>query len=76
KEAMPEIRIDPDLRNDTVQSKVRDAELLKVNYIVVIGDKEEASKTLAVRPRGGKPKFGVKLNSFIEDLRKELVQRA
>ena len=76
KEAMPELRIDSDLRNDTVQSKVRDAELLKINYTIVIGDKEEAGKTLAVRPRGGKPKFGVKLNSFIEDLRKELVQRA
>src|SRR3989344_4646127 len=75
KEAMPELRIDSDLRSDTVQSKVRDAELLKINYIIVIGDKEEASKTLAVRPRGGKPKFGIKLNSFIEDLRKELAQK-
>ena len=75
KEAMPELRIDSDLRSDTVQSKVRDAELLKINYIIVIGDKEEASKTLAVRPRGGKPAFGIKLNSFIEDLRKELAQK-
>tara|TARA_Y100000310_G_scaffold185293_1_gene185382 strand:+ start:966 stop:2678 length:1713 start_codon:yes stop_codon:yes gene_type:complete len=72
KEAIPNLRIDSDLRNETVQSKIRDAELLKINHIIVIGDKEEKSKTLAVRPRGSKPKFRVKLDSFIKDLEKEL----
>lgn len=72
KDALPELKIDMDLRNDTVQSKVRDAELLKFNYALVIGDKEQDSKTLAVRPRGEKPKFGVKLEKFIEDLKNEL----
>ncbi len=72
KEAMPDLRIDHDFRNDTVQSKVRDAEMLKVNYVIVIGDKEEKSKTLAVRARGEKPKFGVKLDKFVDDLQKEL----
>jgi threonyl-tRNA synthetase len=61
KKAMPDLKIDKDLRNDTVQAKVRDAELLKINYIIVIGDKEEESKTLAVRARGEKPKFNVRL---------------
>jgi threonyl-tRNA synthetase len=46
--------------------------MLKINYIIVIGDKEEESKTLAVRPRGDKPKFGVKSAVFIEQLKKEL----
>ena len=72
KEAMPDLRIDHDFRNDTVQSKVRDAEMLKVNYVIVIGDKEEKSKSLAVRARGEKPKFGVKLEKFVADLQKEL----
>lgn len=71
KEALPNLRIDEDYRNDTVQSKVRDAELLKINHVIVIGEKEESSKTLAVRPRGGKPKFGVKIADFIKDLEKE-----
>jgi threonyl-tRNA synthetase len=69
---IPGIRVDVDYRSDTVQARIRDAELLKVNHIVVIGDKEEKSKTLAVRPRGGKPKFGVQREKFIEDLKKEL----
>lgn len=72
KEAMPGLKIDTDLRNDTVQSKVRNAEMLKINYIIVIGDKEEESKTLAVRPRGDKPKFNIKHSTFIEQLKKEL----
>jgi threonyl-tRNA synthetase len=70
KEAIPHLNVDLDLRTETVQ--VRDAEMLKINYIVVIGDKEEDNKTLAVRPRGEKPKFGVKHTAFIEQLKKEL----
>ena len=71
KKALPLMKIDLDLRTDTVQAKVRDAELLKINYIVVVGDKEEKSKTLAVRPRGEKPKFGVKLATFSKELEVE-----
>lgn len=72
KKHFPALRVDLDLRTDTVQSKIRDAELLKINYIIVIGDKEEESKTLAVRPRGGKPKFGIKRDTFLKELEKEL----
>ena len=72
KKEIPELRIDTDTRSDTVQSKIRDAELLKINYIIVIGDKEEKTKTIAVRPRGGKPKFGIKINKLINDLKEEL----
>ncbi len=72
--AIPSLKIDSDLRSDTVQSKIRDAELLRINHIVVIGEKEEKSKTIAVRPRGGKPKFGIKLSSFIKDLQEELTE--
>lgn len=72
REAIPELKVDTDNRQDTVQSKIRDAELMKINYIIVIGDKEEESKTLAIRPRGGKPAFGVKVDSFIKQLKEEL----
>jgi len=72
KSDIPELRIDTDFESDTVQSKIRNAELMKVNHIIVIGDKEEKSDTLAIRPRGGKPKFGIKKEKFIEDLKREL----
>ncbi len=72
KEQFPNLRIDTDTRSDTVQSKIRDAEMLKINYTIVVGDKEEENKTLAVRPRGGKPQFGIKKDAFMKDIKKEL----
>ena len=76
KEALPQMRIDSDFRNTTVSDKVRDSEMLRIPYSVVIGDKEEQGKTLAVRQRGtAKPKFGVKLSDFIKELKEKVEQR-
>jgi len=72
---IPNIRIDSDLRNTTVNDKVRDAELMKIPYIIVIGDKEEQNKTLAVRERGSKPKFGVNQNDLINELKNRINNR-
>ncbi len=75
KETIPNLRIDLDLENTTVSDKVRKAEIQKVPYIIVIGDKEEKSKTLAVRSRGKKPKFGVKIDSLIKELKDKIEKR-
>jgi threonyl-tRNA synthetase len=75
KSQIPNLRIDSDFQNTTVSDKVRTAELQKIPYIIVIGDKEEENKTLAVRSRGEKPKFGVKLEKFLEDLREKINKR-
>lgn len=66
------IRVDFDNRNESISKKVRDAQLLKVNYMITIGDKEEEKNTLAIRSRSGELKFNVKLDDFIKDLRKEI----
>ncbi|MEM2089908.1 MAG: threonine--tRNA ligase [Candidatus Pacearchaeota archaeon] len=65
-------RVETDFDNITVDYKVREAELQKIPYVVVIGDKEEKTKTLAVRARGKKPEFGVKLEDFIKKLKEEI----
>ncbi|MFH1289979.1 MAG: threonine--tRNA ligase [Nanoarchaeota archaeon] len=75
KKEIPHLRIDTDLENTTVSDKVRQAEIQRIPYIIVIGDKEEKAKTLAVRSRGEKPKFGVKLDSFIKDVREKIEKR-
>ncbi|MBN1923520.1 MAG: threonine--tRNA ligase [Nanoarchaeota archaeon] len=70
------IRAESDLSNKTVNYKVRDAEIMKVPYIIVIGDKEEENKTLAVRVKGDKkPKFGVKKEEFTKKLLEEIKNR-
>lgn len=69
------LRVDLDLEQTTVSDKIRNAEMQKIPYIVVIGDKEEESKTLAVRERGAKPKFGIKFDSFAKELKEKIEKR-
>jgi threonyl-tRNA synthetase len=69
------IRVDLDTRNATVNDKIRDAELMKIPYIIVIGDKEEESKTLAVRSRGEKPKFKVTKEDFLLEIEEKINKR-
>ncbi|MBU0959045.1 MAG: threonine--tRNA ligase [Nanoarchaeota archaeon] len=73
-EEIPNLRVDTDFKDATVQGKVKDAELMKIPYIIVVGDKEEKGKNLAIRNHG-KVKLGVKLDGFIKDLRKEIEER-
>lgn len=75
KEEIPNLRIDTDTRNTTVNEKIRDAEMQKINYIIVIGDKEEKADTLAVRQRGSKPKFGIKLSDLAEEIKEKIQNR-
>ena len=75
KEKIPNLRADIDLENTTVSDKVRNAELLKIPYIIVMGDKEEKAKTLAVRERGKKLKFNVKLDSLVKEINEKLEKR-
>lgn len=75
--ALPNLRVDLDLRNTTVSDKIRDSELQKIPYTIVIGDKEEQSGTLAVRKRGEKkPRFGISLVDFISELKERIVDKS
>ncbi len=62
------IRVDIDVRNETIGRKVRDAQMEKSNYIVTVGDKEVENNVLAVRDRDGKVTFGVKVKDFVADI--------
>ena len=67
------IRADTDTRSSTVEYRVREAEVQKINYILVIGEKEEAAGTIALRTRGSKKiEFGVKLEDFVKRLKDEI----
>jgi len=76
KEEISTLRIDSDFRSTTINDKIRDAELQKIPYIIVIGDKEEKNNTLAIRSRGKKPEFGIKLAAFTKQLQKEITTRS
>ncbi|MCL5094020.1 MAG: threonine--tRNA ligase [Patescibacteria group bacterium] len=61
--------------NETVGKKIRDAELQKIPYMVVIGDKEVASKSLAIRSLKDKKITNIKLEAFIKSLQKEVGEK-
>ena len=65
------IRAEGDLVSGTMGGKIRDAQLLKVPYMLVVGKKEEDAKTVAVRTRGGEQRFGVQLSDFVSQVRDE-----
>jgi len=74
-EKIPNIRMDADFRDSTVQGKVKDAEIMRVPYIIVAGDKEEKEKTIAVRVKGSSKIEKFKVEKFIEMLKKEIDNR-
>ena len=70
------IRADSDFDSTTVNEKVRNAELMKIPYIITIGDKEEKEGTIAIRERGKKEiRFGAKFDDFVEELKKKIENR-
>ncbi len=73
KKEIPNLRIDFDFESKTVQAKVKEAELMKIPYIIVIGDKEEKENSVAVRK--DEKVQNVKIEKFIESLRKEIGER-
>jgi threonyl-tRNA synthetase len=68
-------RTEVDLSNNTLQYKVRDAQLMQIPYMIVVGAKEIEAETIAVRTRNGKQKFGVKLDDFKRKVSKEIKER-
>ena len=63
-------RVDIDLSSEPLGGKIKQAEMEKIPVIIVIGDKEEKSKSIAVR-RNSKVKT-IKTNSFIKQIKKEI----
>ena len=65
------IRADSDFESTTVSEKVRNAELQKIPYILVIGDNEEKSGEVAVRKRGEKKIINVNSEKLMEEIKKK-----
>lgn len=63
------VRVEGDFESGTMGAKIRNAQLLKIPYMLVIGKKEEDSKTIAVRTRDGKVQYSVKPEEFVRELR-------
>jgi threonyl-tRNA synthetase len=67
-------RVELDERNEKLGYKIREAQLAKIPYALVIGDKEVQSQTVAPRRRGGENLPALSVNDFIQRLRSEVAQ--
>jgi threonyl-tRNA synthetase len=71
------LRVHLDDRNDTLNYRVRDGELMKVPYLAVVGQREADSGTVAVRARGaGKKQEVIPVADFVERLKQEVTTRS
>lgn len=66
------IRVEIDDRNETLGAKIRDAQKEKVNYMVIVGDRDEKVKVISVRTRGEKDLGQMKLDEFLSKIRQEI----
>lgn len=61
-----------DSRDEKMGRKIRDAELKKYPYMLIVGEQEEASQTVSVRKRGGEDLGALDLTSFRKIIEKEI----
>lgn len=69
------VRVEIDDRSEKIGKKIRDTELMKVPYMLVIGEKEMNEGQLAIRRQGKGDMGTVALNSFIESIKEEILER-
>jgi len=69
------IRAELDAANETLGAKVRNAQMMKVPYMVIIGDKESEGGTVAVRLRSGKNLPPMSPQELISRLKEEIAAR-
>lgn len=70
------VRSSVDDRNETLNYRIRDGELMKVPYMAVIGGREVQEGTVAVRRRGGKRQEVMLVDEFADKLLHEIATRA
>jgi len=71
-----DIRVELDDRSESVGKKIRDAEMEKVPYMLIIGEKEAKAKTVSIRGRNQRDLGTMKLENFIKKISDEIANRA
>ncbi len=69
------IRVLNDKRADTMQAKIREAQELKIPYMVIVGRREEENNTVSIRFRGKKENLVIDLKEFVDKLEEKIEKR-
>jgi len=70
-----QVRVDANLGSEKIGSKIRDSTLLKIPYMLVIGEKEQSARVVAVRHRTGGDKGQMPLDELVRRLQDEISTR-
>ncbi len=70
------IRAEIDDGERTLEYKVRDAQMQKIPYMIVIGKREAEGSAITVRDRNGKQKPGMRLDDFVQVLKAQIEARS
>jgi len=69
------VRAKPDLRNEKIGFKIREHTIRRVPYMLVVGDREQESNSVAVRTRAGEDLGSLSIDALVERLNGELSRR-
>ncbi len=73
--AKENIRVEVNEKNDPLGAKIRDAQLLKIPYMLIVGEKEEKENKVSERGRSGKDYGLQNLADFIKNVKKEISEK-
>jgi threonyl-tRNA synthetase len=70
------IRAHADLSDRTLEYKIRDAQMQKVPYMIIVGKKEQEKNKITVRDRAGKQIHDMELSEFVKKISEEIAERS
>jgi len=70
------LRVEADESNEKLGAKIRDAQLKKIPYMLVVGEKEVAAGTVSVRKRTGGEQVSMSVDEFVAEARRVIAARA
>ena len=70
------IRAESDFRGEKIGFKIREAQLMKAPYMLIIGDKEVKAGAIAVRTRKGEDLGQIEIDVFLNKIKKEIEEKA
>jgi len=65
-----DVRVEIDIRNESVGKKIREAEMQKIPYMLIVGEKEKQSRGVALRKYGEGDKGQAKLGEVLDELKR------
>ncbi len=70
------MRVEADLSSDRMNAKIRTAQLMKIPYMLVVGDQEVENETVSLRSRDGERQNGMPVGEFLAHVQERIATRA